>query len=83
LRLDADEMWALAVAEKARRRFGDDVAKRVVLPPDTRLVKAWDKLGEDDRQRVVRIAEQLPRRNVRSHREARDDEKLTLIILDD
>jgi hypothetical protein len=83
LGLDADDSWRLALREKARRRFGNDAARQAVLPPDNRLLKAWDAMAADDRQRLVRIAEKLAARNSASGRRAKGDDVYTLIILDD
>jgi hypothetical protein len=81
LGLDVDQMWQLAVLEKTRRRFGLEAARRLVLPPDDRLVAVWRHLSEGDRERVIRVAQSLANRHrTAKRREAKGDEIVTLII---
>jgi hypothetical protein len=83
LGLDPDELWRMALREKARRKFGDAAGRQAVLPPDRRLVKAWDAMTEDNRRRLVGIAEKLAIRNPKTRRRTAGDDGYTLIILDD
>jgi hypothetical protein len=80
LGLDANELWRLALREKARKKFGDDAASQTLLPANNRLIKAWDAMTEVDRHRLVSIAEKLAHR---SPSKRRADDLYTLIILDD
>jgi hypothetical protein len=83
LGLDPDELWRLALREKARRKFGDDAARQTVMPPDSRLLKAWNTMGEDDRRRLVSIAERLAARNAKPRRRSGRDDVYMLMILPD
>jgi hypothetical protein len=56
LGLDAGEMWALAVREKAAQKYGA-AASEVLPPPDKRLKALWPRLSRADRDRLVQIAE--------------------------
>ena len=55
LGLDAEEMWTLAQREKIAIRLGSGVLTR--LPQDERLVAAWPKLSDEQREQVVAIVE--------------------------
>jgi hypothetical protein len=74
-------MWALALREKAQRRFGADAARRLLAGTDGRLVAAWDHLSPANRDRVVQLAESLAKFDQRK-RGGHREESVTLIIVD-
>lgn len=61
LNLDAEEMWALAQREKLAIRLGSGILTS--LPQDERLVAAWPKLTDDNREQVISIVEGMAAAN--------------------
>jgi hypothetical protein len=54
-------MWQVASLEKARRRFGAAVARRLTRdsPLEERLDVVWKRLSRENRERVLTFAEML------------------------
>lgn len=64
LGLDPDEMWQLALYEKAQRKYGAGSSlARVALPPEHTVAMLWEKLSEESRRQVVTIMEGLAARD--------------------
>jgi hypothetical protein len=57
LGLPEEEMWLLAERSKMQRRMS--LGLTMAMPKDKRLLDAWMRMTEADRDKVVRIAEGL------------------------
>lgn len=56
LGLDAPKMWELARYEKLTRKF-KTVPVMIAVPPDHRFGDVWPRLSDDQKSRLLRIAE--------------------------
>lgn len=50
-------MWALAVSEKAARRFSEGFGGTILPPQDERMMAMWPKLSDIEKDKIVRIVE--------------------------
>ena len=57
LGMDPEEMWKIAQNEKLEWKYGTGIV--TALPNNARLVSAWEHLNDNDRDRVIQVAEAL------------------------